>query len=420
MLDQPQKITEAFGLEANKSRYPLGAEFAAWATQNYKFEQLFNDFWGLSTRARLVAISQDVDDNAWRGLVSEWDSFGQAPGQFRLNKSLVENLLQNALGETAAALRAPQFRLQTLSELELAVFENFFIELENHWRDYWRVHEANASGNYTYLIWAFDFADELVSYMAVAVPPGIGPSTKVEHKQSLDVYELAHQFAVRVPVDLSVGRTKLSVADLKHLENGDLLVFEMSSVDRLTWTKDSLFSLDIAVQLPGENERPQFYYDDVEIMDMVEESKRSNDLLTDLPVELVAQFKSVNMPLQKLMELEAGGVLPLGLLLDSKLVLMAPGDKPIAQGELVVVGNQFGMKVEKVNFKASHGDYPRSRLSSEPAVDMGRFSSAKAADARINQARAAAPQNTYADDLDQDLEDVGIDPKELDELEDLY
>ncbi len=153
---------------------------------------------------------------------------------------------------------------------------------------------------------------------------------------------------------------------------------------------------------------------------MVEESKRSNDLLTDLPVELIAQFKSVNMPLQKLMELEAGGVLPLGLLLDSKLVLMAPGDKPIAQGELVVVGNQFGMKVEKVNFKARHEDYPRSRLASEPAVDMGRFSSAKAADARISQARSAAADNNYGADLDQDLEDVGIDPKELDELEDLY
>ncbi len=419
MLDQPQKITEAFGLEVNKSRYALGEDIAAWAAQKYNIGQLFNDFWGLNARTTLVAVTQDIDNNAWRGLVSEWDSFGQASGQFRLNKNLVEHLLVNALGDTVAALRASQFRLQTLSELEMAIFENFFIELENHWRDYWRVYDANASGNYTYLIWAFDFGEGALSHLAIAVPPSVGPANKAEHTAKVDIYELAHDFAVKVPIDLTVGRTKISFADLKHLENGDLLVFEHSNLNQMVWAKDSFHSLDIQVQLP-DDERDGFYYDDLEIMQMVEESKRSSDLLTDLPVELVAQFKSVNMPLQKLMELEAGGVLPLGLLLDSKLVLMAPGDKPIAQGELIVVGNQFGMKVDKVNFKASQGDYPRARLNAEPAVEMGRFSSAKAADARISQVRNAAPQNNYADNLDQDLEDVGIDPKELDELEDLY
>ncbi len=415
MLDQPQKITEAFGLEANKSRYPLGEDLADWASQDYKIHELVNDFWGLSSRASLVAVTQDIDNNAWRGLVSEWDSFGTAAGQFRLNKNLVENLLTRSLGEPAAALRTPQFKLQTLSELELALFENFFIELENYWRDFWRVYDAGASGNYSYLIWAFDFGDGAIGQLAIAMPPSLGAAHRAEHKPQLNIAELAHEFAVKVPIDLSVGRTQLSIADLKHLEAGDLLVFEHSNPRQLTWIKDSMYAIDIAVELPVDD-GSGFYYGDVEIMQMVEENKRSSDLLTDLPVELVAQFKSVNMPLQKLMELEAGGVLLLGLLLDSKLVLMAPGDKPIAQGELVVVGNQFGMKVDKVNFKANQGDYPRARLNMEPALDMGKFSSAKAADARINQARAAAAEV----DLDQDLEDVGIDPKDLDELEDLY
>jgi len=412
MLDQPHSLTKAFGLEVNKSRYALGDNIADWAAQDYKLDQVLNEFWGLNTRASLVAVTEDIDNAAWKGLVSEWDSFGQIAGQFRLNKNLVENLLRASLGESAAALRSPQFKLATISELEMALFENFFVVLENYWRDFWRVYDANSSGNFSYLIWAFDFGDSM-GHLAIAVPPSLGPAHRLEHRAQLDIAELAREFAVQVPIDLTVGRTKLSVADLKHLDLGDLLVFENSDPRYLRWVKDSLYAMDIAVELPNDD---RFYYDDVEIMQMVEDSKRSSDLLTDLPVELVAQFKSVNMPLQKLMELEAGGVLPLGLLLDSKLVLMAPGDKPIAQGELVVVGNQFAMKVDKVNFKASTGEYPRAKLSSEPAVDMGRFSSAKAADARINQARAAAAETN----LDQDLEDVGIDPKDLDELEDLY
>ncbi len=413
MQDQSQTISQAFGLEANKSRHVFGEDLALWASQPYKIGQLFNDFWGLNIRANLVAVSQDIDDTAWKGLVSEWDSFGSNQGQFRLNKNLIEQLLNKALGEPLGALRSPQFRLQTLSELELAIFENFFVELENHWRDYWRVYDANASGNFVYLIWAFEFPEDMLGYLAIAVPPSLGPKQAQVLESSLDIASLAQNFRIKVPLDLELGRTKLSFTDLKQLEIGDLLVFEESNTSKLKWIKDSFYSLDIDIDLP--EERPGFYYDDVEIMQMVEEQKRSSDLLTDLPVELIAQFKSVNMPLQKLMELEAGGVLPLGLLLDSKLILMAPGDKPIAQGELVVVGNQFGMKVDKVNFKAGQGDYPRAKFGAEPPVDMSKFSSAKAAEARINQARGQAAEN-----LDQDLEDVGIDPKELEELEDLY
>lgn len=171
----------------------------------------------------------------------------------------------------------------------------------------------------------------------------------------------------------------------------------------------------------------------------------NNDLLTDLPVELTAQFQSVNMPLQKIMELEVGGVLPLDLLLDNELVLMAPGNKPIAQGELVIVGNKFGLKITKINLKA--GTAPSSKLSSPPQVDSNLLEQAVNAGAGATAMsnlveNESTPIQESAeedisdlqnelddlpngiddeqDDTNKELEDVGLNPDELDDLEDLY
>lgn len=167
----------------------------------------------------------------------------------------------------------------------------------------------------------------------------------------------------------------------------------------------------------------------------------NNDLLTDLPVELTAQFQSVNMPLQKIMELEVGGVLPLDLLLDNELVLIAPGNKPIAQGELVIVGNKFGLKITKINLKA--GSVPNAKLSSPPPVDQNLLEQAVNVGAaatlmeeeslvekseedisdlqnELDDIPSSIDDEDEKDDTDQELEDVGLNPDELDDLEDLY
>ena len=69
-----------------------------------------------------------------------------------------------------------------------------------------------------------------------------------------------------------------------------------------------------------------------------------DDPLSSLPLELSAEFQKVLIPLKQVLELRSGGVLPLGPVLDSELVLTAQG-KPVAKGELVIVGNQFGMRI---------------------------------------------------------------------------
>lgn len=403
---------EVFGLESSNSRFVILDDLIPWFENEYKVHEVINEFWGLNCKSRLIAVTKDVKDQAWKGLVSEWDTSTSMPGQFRINKNLIEGLLNFSLGETKQS-----FKLQNLTSLELAVFENFFVRLENFWKDYWKITMPNYNGTYVYLIWAVEVGDKQVGSMSIGVPPGIGPKL-LKLKNKVDIRSLATNLDIEVPLDLTVGKTKLKIGEIKNLESEDLIVFENSSTDYLVWRKSEIETLFINIEIP-EKDNPRFanlFYDEIDIEEMAEENNSSDDLLTDLPVELTAKFKSVQMPLQKILELESGGILPLGLLMDSQLTLVAPGDKPIASGNLVIVGNQFGIKINKTNIKKPVG----AKLNYN-AVEAAVAPRQVPPSTNRGAARAAEKPNNFNDqDLDKELEDIGLDPKELDQLDELY
>ena len=139
-------------------------------TPDYKFDELINSFWGVKIKSRPLAISKNINDDLWKGLVSEWDSFTATPGQFRLSKSLIFNLLRLSLGK-----RKSDFELSKLTELELKIFEHFFQELERHWKEQWRIAEPNSSGTNDFLIWSLEFQNSEIATFAISIPPGLRP-----------------------------------------------------------------------------------------------------------------------------------------------------------------------------------------------------------------------------------------------------
>lgn len=429
-MEKETTLIQTLGLEVNKSRFLSSEELTNWMRVEYKIDNLINDFWGVNCKSNLIAVSNELDNKMWRGLVSEWDGFSQQPGQFRLSQDLVKNLLDLSLGENEFT-----FSLKKITNLEMAVFENFFVEFENFWRDYWSVAVPNSQGNLSFLIWAVELDNQEVGYFAIGVPPGLVPKRMLPHQEKGDLRVLARDLNVAVPLDLTVGKTRLSINEVKNIDSGDLIVFEESDTRRFTWDKNELQQMNINIALPDREAEhgANIFLDNLEMGTMMEKQQTHDDLLADLPIELAAQFKGVNMPLHKVMELEVGGVLPLGLLLDSELVLMAPGNKAIAQGELVVVGNQFGLKIQKVNLKGDT-EPPQGKLSAAPDVNPALLEEAMSsgsapmagapAEAPIQQ-EAAVPgdQPPVVDEeiskrLDQELQDIGIDPDELEDLDD--
>ena len=427
------KLThEAFGLEFNKSRFSNLDELLPWFEVEYKIHELINEFWGIETKSRLVAVSRDIQDKAWQGLVAEWDTGTNIAGQFRVNKVFIERVLSKSLGDNNKP-----FKLKQITPLELSIFENFFVELENFWNDFWKLSIPNSNGNFVYLIWGIELDDKDLGSIAIGIPPGLIPAN-LKTKTEYNLRSTLANLDIEVPLDLDVGKSRLKISEIRGLEEEDLIIFENSDLKHLTWNKSELDQLLFNIELPAkDNPNYSDLYYDLDVDSMNPEENQSEDLLTDLPVELTAKFKSVNMPLSKILELESGGILPLGLLIDSQLTLVAPGDKPIASGNLVVVGNQFGIKISKTNIKkavTARLNHDSARMQpptneSGPAQLTGNqdaFQEDEETGSFLNDANNFDEFNEQADganaddNLDRELEDIGIDPKELDELEDLY
>ena len=77
------------------------------------------------------------------------------------------------------------------------------------------------------------------------------------------------------------------------------------------------------------------------------ESGNNLELLYSVPVELSVQLGSCMMPMKNVLELTPGTVVQLNKKADQPADLYV-NDKLIAQGEIVVVDNTFGIKITKL------------------------------------------------------------------------
>ena len=76
-------------------------------------------------------------------------------------------------------------------------------------------------------------------------------------------------------------------------------------------------------------------------------SDNNLELLYSVPVELSVQLGACMMPMKKVLELTPGSVVQLDKKADQPADLYV-NDKLIAQGQIVVVDNAFGIKITKL------------------------------------------------------------------------
>lgn len=273
MTANAKSTQEAFGLEFNKSRFLNIDELLPWFETEYKVHELINEFWGIDCKSRLIAVTRDIKDKSWQGLVAEWDTGASISGQFRINKVFIESVLNQSLGENDKA-----FRLKEVTPLELSIFENFFVSLENFWDDYWRLSIPNSNGSFIYLIWGIELDDQDLGSIAIGVPPGLVPA-KSKAKTQYDLRSTLANLDIEVPLDLDIGKSKLKISEIKNLEEDDLIIFENSDNRHLVWNKSELDRLLFNIELPAKDNPnyPDLYYD-LDVNSMNTEENQSEDL----------------------------------------------------------------------------------------------------------------------------------------------
>lgn len=320
---------------------PLMNHLQLWSNENIDLYDIIQSFFGLKVRTKIVGILLDLDLNNWIGVAASWQHNNQN-GQIRIDSNLTEFLLDKAFGES---FTNRPFNIKKVGHLELSIIQGFLSNLEAKMKEYWEIDSKHPYlMDLIYLVWLVESDEGQIGRIAFGMPASFKPKKSVAspNKDVIDMNKLANT-GIKVPIDFSIGKTKLSLSEIRSFESGDLVVFEESDLSRFYWHLG-----EIGLVLP-EEDHPVYLNDIENIEDLAQDMikpphNNDEDLLSSLPLELSAEFQKVLIPLKQVLDLKAGGVLPLGSVLDSELILTAQG-KPVAKGELVIIGNQFGMRI---------------------------------------------------------------------------
>ena len=151
-----------------------------------------------------------------------------------------------------------------------------------------------------------------------------------------------HDFAFTpVEVNLEVAKTAFPLAEIKKLDVGDIVLFENSNSSEMTLVCENI----IQKFRIKPNEKIIEPYDMSGGNDM---DNTNTNLWDSIQVDMTAEFDKVKLSLGELKSIEEGLIVDLCSVYDNKISLKV-GGRTIALGELVIINDRFGVKIENVN-----------------------------------------------------------------------
>ena len=144
-----------------------------------------------------------------------------------------------------------------------------------------------------------------------------------------------------VEVNFLLGKTTFPVADIKKLDIGDIVVFEDSNSSEMTLICNNIVQ---KFQIKPNIKIIEPY--DASGGEGMEDN--NTNLWDSIQVDMTAEFDKVKVTLGELKNIEEGLIVDLCSVYDNKVSLKV-GGKTVALGELVIINDRFGVKIEKVN-----------------------------------------------------------------------
>jgi len=167
-----------------------------------------------------------------------------------------------------------------------------------------------------------------------------------------------------IDVEIKIGSTKFSVFDMKNLEVEDIVVFENSNTNKMIlkfkdYEKEIKLNPNLGLILPIDNNGGNNMGGNTE----------NTNLWDSIEVEMNAQFDAVKITLGELKNIEEGLVVDLTSIYDNKITLSVE-NKAIARGELVIVNDRYGVRIEEVIAK---GDKTKAVVQGSEKDDYEEF-----------------------------------------------
>lgn len=253
----------------------------------------------------------------------------------RISQEAINVVLDRLLGKNNK-----RFELTEVSELEARIITAFNDFLYESLAPNFTI-EPNR--RYTEILHLTYFVKSEISDNAakfiISVPKDILTPKEEEPKEPrFTDMDFAHS---PVEVNLLLGTTVFPLAEIKKLDVGDIVLFENSNSSEMTLVCENIvqkFKVKPNIKI-------------IEPYDMSGGNEMDNtntNLWDSIQVDMSAEFDKVRVTLGELKSIEEGLIVDLCSVYDNKVSLKV-GGKMVASGELVIINDRFGVRIENVN-----------------------------------------------------------------------
>ena len=268
----------------------------------------------------------------------------------RISQEAIDVILDKILGKNNK-----KFELTEVSELEARIITGFNDYLYESLAPNFTI-EPNRRYNEILHLTYFVKSEisESAAKFIISVPKDILTPQAIEEKpQKFTDMDFAES---PVKVNLLLGTTTFPLADIKKLDIGDIVLFENSNSSEMTLVCDNIiqkFKVKPNIKI-------------IEPYDMSGGNEMDNtntNLWDSIQVDMSAEFDKVKLTLGELKSIEEGLIVDLCSVYDNKVSLKV-GGKLVASGELIIINDRFGVRIENVNASES------STTNTEPEINQ--------------------------------------------------
>lgn len=320
-----------------------------------------DEFFNPGFEYKLVSISENMN------VLTQNESFFVTKVQLdekndvfiRISAQAIQVILDKILGKSSK-----KFDLSNISDLEakiITTFNEFLYSKVSGKIDKTKLDRKPVTVNLSYFL--RNVASDESARLVLSFPKAsLAPESLAPVADENKIDEMIFRECM-VDVRVKVGSTKFAVSDIKNLSVGDIVVFDNSDARTMV-----LYYNNIVQQfLLKQNDAIREDHDANDRKNEGEDDMDTSSLTTlwdSLQIEITAEFETIKISLGDLKNIQEGLVVDVSSVYNN-VVSLKVGEQVVAEGELVIVNDRYGVKVNKVT-----ADQYKNTDSVEGLVDM--------------------------------------------------
>ena len=341
IVSKEEKNTIQVGEKELFLKYP-------WFYDNlfYELKDTIQEFFQIEYDFRFMGVSYNEDNVLFFGdeyFINKLPINKTADIIIRISSDLISSLLNNALGVSDVS-----FSINELTDIEAMLIKSFTEFIYKRLENIFIKTEPNKKMlknlkiyNFTFFL---QFEEKHIGKLIISVPD-YTLNDNIEIKESEECFDISCFEDIKAPVSLRVGATRISLNDIKAIENGDVIMLEESNVKKmaLIW-EGNLVDFNI---IP--NPALIISVDSTGGEEMSDDTALNNENMWDtILVDVVAEFDNFKLTLGELKQISEGLVIDVGSVYNNKVKLKV-AKQVVASGELVILNDRYGVRIDNVN-----------------------------------------------------------------------